>query len=177
MYLDDRTIRLQLCKRLVIYTWEKKKSLINLILKKKKGTLPDKNASDHWSRVISETLRSVWLFTISPVSSGTHRGIVVKCVFNLEIGRNSFNNTARWIDDVRAERGADVIIVLVGNKTDLNDKRCVCFLFYLFIQWFMCSYHDRQVSIEEGEKKANEFNVMFIETSAKAGFNVRDKWK
>jgi Ras-related protein Rab-6A len=33
------------------------------------------------------------------------------------------------------------------------------------------------VSIEEGEKKANEFNVMFIETSAKAGFNVRDKWK
>lgn len=59
---------------------------------------------------------------------------MVKCVFNLEIGRNSFNNTARWIDDVRAERGADVIIVLVGNKTDLNDKRCVCFLFYLFIQ-------------------------------------------
>ena len=37
--------------------------------------------------------------------------------------RNSFMNTAKWIDDVRAERGNDVIIVLVGNKTDLNDKR------------------------------------------------------
>ncbi|RUO95729.1 ras family-domain-containing protein [Jimgerdemannia flammicorona] len=62
-------------------------------------------------------------------------------------------NTAKWIDDVRAERGNEVIIVLVGNKTDLNDRR--------------------QVTAEEGEKKAKEFNVMFIETSAKAGHNVK----
>jgi Ras-related protein Rab-6A len=41
------------------------------------------------------------------------------------VGRTSFQNTAKWVDDVRAERGNDVIIVLVGNKTDLNDKRCV----------------------------------------------------
>ncbi|KAK9385819.1 ras family-domain-containing protein [Lipomyces mesembrius] len=67
--------------------------------------------------------------------------------------RNSFINTSKWIDDVRAERGNDVIIVLVGNKTDLNDKR--------------------QVTTEEGEKKAKEFKVMFIETSAKAGHNVK----
>lgn len=67
--------------------------------------------------------------------------------------RNSFINTSKWIDDVRTERGSDVIIVLVGNKTDLNDKR--------------------QVSTEEGEKKAKELNVMFIETSAKAGHNVK----
>ncbi|KAG5459830.1 MAG: hypothetical protein BJ554DRAFT_8200 [Olpidium bornovanus] len=37
--------------------------------------------------------------------------------------RTSFVNTAQWIDDVRAERGHDVIIVLVGNKTDMNEKR------------------------------------------------------
>ncbi|KAK9330820.1 ras family-domain-containing protein [Lipomyces starkeyi] len=67
--------------------------------------------------------------------------------------RNSFVNTSKWIDDVRAERGNDVIIVLVGNKTDLNDKR--------------------QVTTEDGEKKAKEFKVMFIETSAKAGHNVK----
>ncbi|KAG1362084.1 Ras-related protein RABH1b [Cocos nucifera] len=30
-----------------------------------------------------------------------------------------------------------------------------------------------QVSIEEGEAKARELGVMFIETSAKAGFNVK----
>lgn len=33
--------------------------------------------------------------------------------------------------------------------------------------------HCRQVSIEEGERKAKELNVMFIETSAKAGYNVK----
>jgi Ras-related protein Rab-6A len=66
-------------------------------------------------------------------------------------------NTSKWVDDVRGERGNDVIIVLVGNKTDLNDKR--------------------QVTTEEGEKKAKEFKVMFIETSAKAGHNVKTLFK
>ncbi|XP_064433017.1 ras-related protein Rab-6A isoform X1 [Mirounga angustirostris] len=68
---------------------------------------------------------------------------------------NSFQQTTKWIDDVRTERGSDVIIMLVGNKTDLADKR--------------------QVSIEEGERKAKELNVMFIETSAKAGYNVKQR--
>ena len=36
---------------------------------------------------------------------------------------NSFQQTSKWIDDVRTERGSDVIIMLVGNKTDLADKR------------------------------------------------------
>lgn len=31
----------------------------------------------------------------------------------------------------------------------------------------------RQVSIEEAEAKARDLNVMFIETSAKAGFNIK----
>ncbi|MBA0795384.1 hypothetical protein Gohar_006249, partial [Gossypium harknessii] len=68
--------------------------------------------------------------------------------------RQSFQNTTKWIEEVRTERGSDVIIVLVGNKTDLVDKR--------------------QVSVEEAEAKARDLNVMFIETSAKAGFNI--KW-
>jgi Ras-related protein Rab-6A len=67
--------------------------------------------------------------------------------------RQSFLNTSKWLDDVRTERGSDVIIMLVGNKTDLNERR--------------------QVSIEEGESKAREFSVMFIETSAKAGYNIK----
>jgi Ras-related protein Rab-6A len=31
----------------------------------------------------------------------------------------------------------------------------------------------RQVSIEEGEAKAREYGIQFIETSAKAGFNIK----
>jgi Ras-related protein Rab-6A len=36
---------------------------------------------------------------------------------------------------------------------------------------------DRQVSTDEGEKKAKEFNVMFMETSAKVGYNVKALFK
>lgn len=34
-------------------------------------------------------------------------------------------------------------------------------------------FMSRQVSIEEAEAKSRELNVMFIETSAKAGFNIK----
>ena len=40
----------------------------------------------------------------------------------------------------------------------------------IFIECFLSF---RQVSTEEGERKAKELNVMFIETSAKAGYNVK----
>merc|ERR1711970_819893 len=35
----------------------------------------------------------------------------------------------------------------------------------------------RQVSIDEGERKAKELNVMFIETSAKTGYNVKQLFR
>ncbi|XP_041076214.1 ras-related protein Rab-41 isoform X3 [Polyodon spathula] len=79
--------------------------------------------------------------------------VVVYDITNL----NSFQQTSKWIDDVRTERGSDVIIMLVGNKTDLADKR--------------------QVSIEAAERKSCELNVMYIETSAKAGYNVKQLFR
>ncbi|XP_072285353.1 ras-related protein Rab-6B-like isoform X2 [Pyxicephalus adspersus] len=44
--------------------------------------------------------------------------VVVYDITNL----NSFQQTSKWIDDMRTERGSDVIIMLVGNKMDLPDK-------------------------------------------------------
>lgn len=76
-----------------------------------------------------------------------------RCCRKFLVDRASFLNTSKWIEDVRNERGNDVIIILVGNKTDLSDKR--------------------QVSVEEGEDKATKENIMFIESSAKAGFNIK----
>jgi Ras-related protein Rab-6A len=58
---------------------------------------------------------------------------------------------------VRSERGNDVIIVLVGNKTDLADKR--------------------QVTEAQGQEEARKNNLMFIETSAKVGHNVKVLFK
>lgn len=54
---------------------------------------------------------------------------------------------------MRAQRGSDVIIVLVGNKTDMASSRVV--------------------SAAEIESHANEQDIMFIETSAKEGFNIK----
>ncbi|KAG8457900.1 hypothetical protein KFE25_011966 [Diacronema lutheri] len=66
----------------------------------------------------------------------------------------SFDGTAKWIEDVRAERGDDVVIALVGNKTDLADEK-------------------RQVSTQEGEEAARAKRALFAETSARDGFNVK----
>ncbi|KAJ3275040.1 Ras- protein Rab-6A [Terramyces sp. JEL0728] len=71
--------------------------------------------------------------------------------------KNSFQSTTKWIEDVRTERGDDVIIALVGNKTDLTEKRLV--------------------STQEGEKLAMQLNVLFMETSAKAGYNIKPLFK
>ncbi|KAH9446252.1 hypothetical protein Pst134EA_030174 [Puccinia striiformis f. sp. tritici] len=114
MYLDDRTVRLQL-----------------------------------WDTAGQERFRSL----IPSYIRDSSVAVVVYDVTN----RASFINTSRWVDDVRAERGGDVIIVLVGNKTDLGDKR--------------------QVSTEEAERKSRELEVMFIEASAKAGHNVKSLFK
>ncbi len=54
---------------------------------------------------------------------------------------------------MRAERGSDVIIVLVGNKTDLGDKR--------------------EVTQAMGEEEAKRCGALFVETSAKVGANVK----
>uniref|UniRef100_A0A0E0NQV1 Uncharacterized protein n=1 Tax=Oryza rufipogon TaxID=4529 RepID=A0A0E0NQV1_ORYRU len=41
--------------------------------------------------------------------------------------RQSFLSISKWIEEVNTQRGGDVIIVLVGNKTDLVDKRLPLF--------------------------------------------------
>ncbi|THH12030.1 hypothetical protein EW145_g285 [Phellinidium pouzarii] len=71
--------------------------------------------------------------------------------------RQSFMSTSKWIDEVRSERGNDVIIVLVGNKADLSDKR--------------------QVTLEEATQRSEELDILFMETSAKAGHNVKSLFK
>ncbi|XP_028276490.1 ras-related protein Rab-6A isoform X1 [Parambassis ranga] len=114
MYLEDRTIRLQL-----------------------------------WDTAGQERFRSL----IPSYIRDSAAAVVVYDITNV----NSFQQTTKWIDDVRTERGSDVIIMLVGNKTDLADKR--------------------QITTEEGEQRAKEMNVLYIETSAKTGYNVKQLFR
>ncbi|KAL6472274.1 hypothetical protein MHYP_G00184620 [Metynnis hypsauchen] len=144
MYLEDRTIRLQL--------WdtagqERFRSLIPSYIRDSAAAVVVR--LQLWDTAGQERFRSL----IPSYIRDSTVAVVVYDITNV----NSFQQTTKWIDDVRTERGSDVIIMLVGNKTDLADKR--------------------QVSIEEGERKAKELNVMFIETSAKAGYNVKQLFR
>ena len=47
------------------------------------------------------------------------------------------------------------------------------FLWLNFLKWGCSWWLNRQVSIEEGDTKARELGALFIETSAKAGFNIK----
>ncbi len=70
--------------------------------------------------------------------------------------RETFERVDYWYNDAKIEIG-EIPFVLIGNKIDLEDKR--------------------QVSTEEGEKKAAELKCSFIETSAKENINVQDTFK
>ena len=39
--------------------------------------------------------------------------------------RPSFESINKWVQDVRTERGTDVLIIVVGNKLDLEERRTV----------------------------------------------------
>lgn len=137
MYLEDRTVRLQL--------W-------------------DTAGQERFRSLIPSYIRdSSVAVVVYDISSTFFRGHLWPCHrflidweganMSFPSDAKSFQNTKKWIDDVRAERGNDVIIVLVGNKTDLNDKR--------------------EVTTQQGEDEAKKNNLMFVETSAKLGHNVK----
>ena len=66
----------------------------------------------------------------------------------------SFEHLPQWIEEIRANIKTDIPVLLVGNKSDLIDQRAV--------------------SIEEISKFANDFNLYYMETSAKTGDGVGD---
>ena len=42
---------------------------------------------------------------------------------HLNLDKISFSNIPQWIKDAKESRGDDVKILLVGNKSDIEDKR------------------------------------------------------
>ena len=66
--------------------------------------------------------------------------------------KESFINIDKWIGELKTNGSDDILIVLVGNKTDLEDKR--------------------EVLTEEVEKKAKQYGIAFCETSALNGQNI-----
>jgi Ras-related protein Rab-2A len=68
--------------------------------------------------------------------------------------RETFNHLTRWLEEARSNANSNMVIMLIGNKADL-DKR-------------------RAVSEEEGRQFAEKNGLVFMETSAKTAANVEE---
>ena len=68
--------------------------------------------------------------------------------------RESFDNAQNWIEDCKTQSPKTIFLVLVGNKCDLESSR--------------------QVNYDEGMQLANNYKMLFYETSAKTGLNINE---
>lgn len=66
----------------------------------------------------------------------------------------SFEHITNWIDEIHRHVPADLPIVLVGNKSDLAEKR--------------------QVSVQQAAELAGKLNISYLETSALNASNVEE---
>ena len=69
----------------------------------------------------------------------------------------TFENIDKWISDLKISADEKVSIILIGNKSDLEEKR--------------------EVSKEDGENKAKLNGISFLETSALNGNNIEIAFK
>lgn len=79
---------------------------------------------------------------------GAHGAFVVYDITD----KNSFDSLDNWVSEVSSIANKRIIIIIIGNKSDLEKER--------------------KVSKEEGKKKANSLHAAFLETSALSGDNL-----
>ena len=64
----------------------------------------------------------------------------------------SFNNLAKWLQNIRVYANESVQMILLGNKCDMENER--------------------SISKEQGEQLALNYGIQFLETSAKTNTNI-----
>ena len=99
-----------------------------------------------WDTAGQESFRSI---TRSYYKNSTCAFIVYDITF-----KKTFDNVIIWLNECRDMCYKNILICLIGNKIDLEDKR--------------------EVTFEEGENFAKENNLLFFETSAKNGNNINE---
>ena len=90
----------------------------------------------------------------SLISSFYRNSSLAIMVYSID-NENSFTNLENWLNEIKTQSNPDVKIFLIGNKTDLEDKRVIQY--------------------EQGElfSKDNKLDF-FIESSAKTGLNAKN---
>ncbi|CAL9196410.1 ras-related protein RABA1f-like [Musa acuminata AAA Group] len=88
------------------------------------------------------------------ITSAYYRGSVgALVVYNLSC-HITFENTARWLQELRSHTDPNIVVMVVGNKADL------------------C--HIRAVLVEEAQAFASKEKAFFMETSALESINVEN---
>lgn len=101
-----------------------------------------------WDTAGQERFRSV----MPKYYQGTHGALLVYSITD----RESFDGCEKWLSEIR-EKSECKVIMLVGNKCDLED--------------------DRTVATAEAQSWAENNGLMFMETSAKSTTNVDKAFK
>ena len=70
-----------------------------------------------------------FVFTVDPVSGAL-------LVYDIT-RRDTFDHLASWLEDARQHSSSNMVIMLIGNKSDLESSRQVTFLYGCE---FMCHY-------------------------------------
>ncbi|KAI4105950.1 MAG: hypothetical protein LQ339_003268 [Xanthoria mediterranea] len=86
------------------------------------------------------------------ITSAYYRGAVGALLVYDISKHQTYENVQRWLKELRDHADANIVIMLVGNKSDLR--------------------HLRAVPTEEAKQFASENNLSFIETSALDASNV-----
>lgn len=131
---------------------------------------------------LSSVLSLLFVFGRS-VTRSYYRGAAGALLVYDITSRDSFNALSNWLRDARTLAGPNIVILLVGNKKDLDSKREVTFLeaskfaqengtYSRYCTYCRCPYKwnpDDFVKILISE-------LIFLESSAKTGENVEESF-
>ncbi|KAL6624752.1 hypothetical protein ACP70R_032073 [Stipagrostis hirtigluma subsp. patula] len=91
------------------------------------------------------------------ITSAYYRGAVGALLVYDITKRQSFDNVHRWLRELRDHADSSIVIMMVGNKSDLT--------------------HLRSVSEDEGKALAEKEGLFFLETSAMEAINVEEAFQ
>jgi small GTP-binding protein len=88
------------------------------------------------------------------ITSAYYRGAIGAMLLYDITAAPTFASLSRWLKELRENVNPDILVILVGNKSDLSDKRAV--------------------STDEGIGFSKSQSLLFIETSARDATNVQE---
>ena len=102
-----------------------------------------------WDTAGQERFKNI----IASYNRGAHGILLIYDVTDKE----SFKNLSNWLIEIEKNASKNVLKVLIGNKTDLEEKRVITY--------------------NQGKEFADSYGLKYIETSAKKNLNVNEAFE